>query len=108
LWIGVEEAHLSTVQVSTRISKATKARLERCVRKTGQTRARLLEDALLQHLQALEELPADVIVPARIVLSKPSAERYETWSGTRLSPRRSCSACSMTVEIQSLRRSDER
>lgn len=66
---------MSTVQVSAHISEETKARLERFVRRTGQTRARLIEDALLQHLQALEELPADAIVPARLVLDAPSAER---------------------------------
>ncbi len=65
---------MPTTQVSAHISEETKARLERFVRRTGQTRARLIEDALLQHLQALEELPADAIVPARIVLSPRSAE----------------------------------
>jgi len=66
---------MATTQVSAHISEETKARLERFVRRTGQTRARLIEDALLQHLQALEELPADVIVPARILLSEESAAR---------------------------------
>jgi hypothetical protein len=45
------------------------------VRRTGQTRARLIEDALLQHLRALEELPGDAIVPARIILNEKSARR---------------------------------
>jgi predicted DNA-binding protein len=66
---------MATTQVSAHISEETKARLERFVRRTGQTRARLIEDALLQHLQALEELPADVIVPARLVLDEASAAR---------------------------------
>ena len=66
---------MATTQVSAHISEETKARLERFVRRTGQTRARLIEDALLQHLQALEELPADVIVPARIHLSEESTAR---------------------------------
>ena len=66
---------MPTIQVSAHISEETKARLERFVRRTGQTRARLIEDALLQHLQALEELPADAIVPARIVLNEKSARR---------------------------------
>jgi len=66
---------LPTIQVSAHISEETKARLERFVRRTGQTRARLIEDALNQHLQALEELPADAIVSARVVLSSQSAER---------------------------------
>jgi predicted DNA-binding protein len=65
---------MPTIQVSAHISEETKARLERFVRRTVQTRARLIEDALLQHLQALEELPVDAIVPARLVLSKESAE----------------------------------
>ena len=66
---------MPTIQVSAHISEETKARLERFVRRTGQTRARLIEDALNQHLQALEELPADAIVSARVVLSSQSAER---------------------------------
>lgn len=41
----------------------------------GADAARLIEDALLQHLQALEALPGDVIVPARIVLGETSAVR---------------------------------
>ena len=38
-------------------------------------RNRLIEDALLHHLQALEELPPDAIVPARVVLERESGER---------------------------------
>ena len=66
---------MSTTQISAHVSEETKERLERFVRRTGQTRARVIEDALLQHLQALEELPADVLVPARIVLNAESASR---------------------------------
>lgn len=62
-------------RVSTRLSEETLARLERFGRRTGQTRARVIEDALLQHLQALEQLPAEVIVPARIVLAPESQEQ---------------------------------
>lgn len=64
---------MPTTQVSAHISEETKARLERLVRRTGQTRGRVIEDALLQHLQALDELPAEALVPARIVLSAQSA-----------------------------------
>ncbi len=56
---------MATTQVSAHISEETKARLERFVRRTGQTRARVIEDALLSHLQALEQLPEDIIVPTR-------------------------------------------
>ena len=65
----------TTRQISAHVSEDTKARLDRFVRRTGQTRARVIEDALLQHLQALEELPIDVVVPARIILSRESADR---------------------------------
>ncbi len=63
-----------TTQVSAHISLGLKERMERYARKTGITRARLIEQALSHHLLALEELPADVIVPARLVLSHKSAE----------------------------------
>ena len=58
-----------TTQISAHISHDTKARLERYVRQSGVTKAHLVEQALLHHLQALEDLPADVISPVRIVLS---------------------------------------
>ena len=64
---------MSTTQISAHIAEETKERLDRFVRRTGQTRARVIEEALLQHLQALEELPADVLVPARVVLTAESA-----------------------------------
>ena len=66
---------MPTTQVSAHISEETKARLERFVRRTGQTRGRVIEDALLQHLQALEQLSIEAIVPARIVLTPQSATR---------------------------------
>jgi len=62
-------------QISAQVSMATKERLERFVRSSGITRTHLIEQALLHHLRALEELPADVIVPARLVLDAASAER---------------------------------
>ena len=66
---------MATTQISAHISEETKARLERFVRRSGQTRGRVIEDALLQHLLALEELPSNVIIPAHIVLSRESAEK---------------------------------
>ena len=64
----------TTTQISAHISLTTKEKLERHVRATGITRARLIEEALLHHLQALEELPSDVVLPARAILSRESAE----------------------------------
>jgi post-segregation antitoxin (ccd killing protein) len=62
-------------QISAHISVTAKDQLERHARATGITRSRLIEDALLHHLRALEELPPDAIVPARVVLSRESAEQ---------------------------------
>jgi uncharacterized protein (DUF1778 family) len=65
----------STTQISAHISLIAKERLERYARRTGIARNRLIEEALLHHFQALEELPPDAIIPARVVLDSESAER---------------------------------
>ena len=64
-----------TTQISAYISMDTKERMERHVRAHGITRAHLIDQALLFHLQALESLPLDAVVPARVVLTTESAER---------------------------------
>lgn len=66
---------MTTTQISAHVPRSLKERIERYVRSSGVTRTHLIEQALLHHLQALEELPADAIVPARLVLSDESADR---------------------------------
>ncbi len=66
---------MSTTQISAHISLTAKERLERQARATGVTRSRLIEDSVLHHLQALDELPVEAIVPARVVLTRESADR---------------------------------
>ena len=56
-------------QISAPISKETKDLLERQAKATGVKKGHLIESALRYHLRALQELPADVLVPARIVLT---------------------------------------
>jgi uncharacterized protein (DUF1778 family) len=68
---------MPTVQVSAHISDDLKTRLDRYVRRHGVTKAHLIEHALQHHLEALEELPQDAIVPVRIVLTPESAERVK-------------------------------
>lgn len=60
------------VQISAVIPATTRDLLERQVRATGVKKGRLIENALRHHLLALQELPADVIVPARIVVTRRS------------------------------------
>lgn len=62
-------------QISAYVSDSTKQRLDMFVRETGVKKARVIEDALNAHLDALDELPADAIIPTRIVLTRESGER---------------------------------
>lgn len=59
-------------QISAAISPATRLLLEKHVKATGTKKGHLVEQALLYHLRALDALPADVIVPPRIVISRRS------------------------------------
>lgn len=59
-------------QISAVVSQATKELLERHVRATGVKKGYLVEQALRHHLQALQELPADVIVHPKLVVTRKS------------------------------------
>ena len=48
--------------------------LEKYVRRTGVKRGHLVERALLHHLQAIEELPAEYIIHPRIVVSRKTGQ----------------------------------
>ena len=62
-------------QISAFISASTKDLVERYVEAHGVKKGHLLEEALLHHLQALRELPADVVIPPRIVVGRESGEQ---------------------------------
>ncbi len=62
------------IQISAQISSTTRELLERHVRRTGVKKGHLVEQALLHHLQALEELPAEYIIHPRIVVSRKTGE----------------------------------
>ena len=59
----------TTTQVSAYISEETKAEIEAYVRRRGVKKAYLIEEALQHHLQALREIPEDLIIPSRLVLT---------------------------------------
>jgi hypothetical protein len=61
-------------QISAFISAETKEALEKYTRATGVKKARVIEDALRHHLQALRELPLDAIVHPRLVITRESGE----------------------------------
>ena len=59
----------TTTQVSAYISEETKAEIEAYVKRHGVKKAYLIEEALKHHLQALREIPEDLIIPSRLVLT---------------------------------------
>lgn len=61
-------------QISAMISEGASVLLDRYARAHGVKKGFLIESALLHHLEALNEIPDDVIIPPRIVVSKASME----------------------------------
>ncbi|MBK7861898.1 MAG: hypothetical protein IPJ65_25435 [Archangiaceae bacterium] len=62
-------------QISAFISQATKDQVERYAEAHGVKKGHLLEEALLHHLQALRELPADIVIPPRLSVGPESFAR---------------------------------
>jgi hypothetical protein len=58
-----------STQVSAYISEETKAQVEAYVKSHGVKKGYLIEEALQHHLQALREIPEDLIIPSRLVLT---------------------------------------
>ena len=74
-------------QISALISEATRELLEERVRQTGVKKGHLIEQALLHHLQALDELPAELIIHPRIVVSrKTGRELHRRAESARATP----------------------
>ena len=66
---------MAATQISAFISESTKEQVERYADAHGVKKGHLLEAALLHHMQALRELPADVVVPPRITVTRASFEK---------------------------------
>jgi len=64
-----EQTHISAA-----ISPETKRLVEHYLQTQGIKKGALVEAALLHHLQALSELPADIIIPPRLRVSRNSGE----------------------------------
>ena len=61
------------VQISAIVSEETRALLDQAAEAGGLKKGHVIEEALLHYLHALRELPSDVIIPSRLVLSEASA-----------------------------------
>jgi len=66
---------LKTVQISAVVSEGTKSRLDRLTQASGLKKTWIIEHALNHYLQALDALPADVIIPPRIIVDRETGER---------------------------------
>jgi hypothetical protein len=60
---------MAETQISAYISEATKEQVERYADAHGVKKGHLVEEALLHHLQALRELPTDIVIPPRLTVS---------------------------------------
>jgi predicted DNA-binding protein len=60
----------ANTQISAFISEETKSQVETYVKRRGVKKAHLIEEALQHHLQALREIPEDLVIPARLVITK--------------------------------------
>ncbi|MEO8906426.1 MAG: hypothetical protein ABI488_27590 [Polyangiaceae bacterium] len=65
---------MADTQISAYISETTKQQVERYADAHGVKKGHLVEEALLHHLQALRELPADIVIPPRITVTTASFE----------------------------------
>ena len=61
-------------QISAVISEMTNQLLDQHVRATGAEKGQVVDEALRHHLQAMYELPADVIIHPRLVVTRKSGE----------------------------------
>lgn len=61
-------------QISAQISEATRELMEKYVRQTGVKKGHLIEQAILHHLRALDELPAEYVLHPRVVVSRKAGE----------------------------------
>ncbi len=66
---------MAETQISAYISQETKELVERYAEVHGVKKGYLVEQALLHHLKALRELPADVVIPPRLVVAARSFEK---------------------------------
>ncbi len=74
---------MKEIQISAPVSKGTKQLLDKFVRVSGQKKSFVIESALRHHMHALQELPADVIIPPRLVVTRASGDSIlERLTGT--------------------------
>lgn len=66
---------MNTAQIHANISPEIRDRLDRFARARGLRKGFVVEQALLHHLSALDNLPQELILPPRIVIGSDAGER---------------------------------
>lgn len=66
---------MNATHISAYISKDTQGLVDAYTKKSGIKKSFLIEEALLHHLQALKEIPLDIMIPARITLSEQNMQQ---------------------------------
>jgi hypothetical protein len=61
-------------RIRAQVSRTTRDLMERHVRRTGVKKGHLVEQALLHHLQSLDEIPVEYIIHPRVVVSRATFE----------------------------------
>ncbi len=64
---------MAAVQISAYVSEETRMLLDEASESRGLKKGHVIEEALLHYLHALRELPGDVFVPTRLVLTEDAA-----------------------------------
>ena len=77
---------MAETQISAHISDEAKAALETYVKQRGVKKAYVIKEALLHRLQALREIPEDIIIPARLVVSEESMRQVADRPGADEEP----------------------
>ena len=65
---------MKQVQISALVSEETRKFLDAYAREHGVKKGFIIESAILHHLDVLQKLPQDVVIPPRIVVTRESGE----------------------------------
>lgn len=63
-----------STQISANISVETKQRMEQYTRAHGVKKSHLIETALLHYLRALDDIPADLLIPPVLAVTRQSGD----------------------------------
>lgn len=69
------EKNTMATQISAEISESTRNLLETYVKNSGIKKGFLIEQAVLNYIRALNQLPMDILVPAKVVVTSKSAHK---------------------------------